>query len=186
MEEQRDKEEQNIGAKIKQFRKEKGYTIKMMAEYTGLSVGYLSTVEQDKTSLTINNLMNICEVLRVDPAGLLSSQAIKKLIVRKEEQRVVEIPELNQTLEMIEFGRKQKYEYITIEPGTPKNTDCFRHLYDEMGTVLAGVLTVEIEGERYELQKGDSIYIEANRPHAIMNKHDEICESFWVYQIQGI
>lgn len=99
MEEQRDTEEQNIGAKLKQYRKEKGYTIKMMSEYTGLSVGYLSTVEQDKTSLTINNLMNICEVLRVEPAWLLTSDTTKKLIVRKEEQRVVEIPELKQRLD---------------------------------------------------------------------------------------
>ncbi|MCB7304958.1 cupin domain-containing protein [Bariatricus massiliensis] len=186
MEEQRDVEEQNIGAKIKQLRKEKGYTIKMMAEYTGLSVGYLSTVEQDKTSLTINNLMNICEVLRVEPAWLLTSNTTKKLIVRKEEQRVVQIPELNQKMEMIEFGRKQKYEYITIEPGKPSHTDSFRHLYDEMGTVIEGVLTVDIEGEKHHLKKGDSIYIEANRPHAIMNEHEESCESFWVYQIQGI
>lgn len=186
MEEQKDLEQQNIGAKIKQYRKEKGYTIKMMAEYTGLSVGYLSTVEQDKTSLTINNLLNICEVLRVEPAGLLSSRATKKLIVRKEEQRSVDIPELNQTLKMIEFGRKQKYEFITIGVGEPKNNGCFRHLYDEVGTVLSGVLTVEIEGERYELKEGDSIYIEANKPHAIMNKHEEDCVSFWVYQIQGI
>lgn len=185
MEEQREKEEQNIGEKLKQYRKEKGYTIKMMSEYTGLSVGYLSTVEQDKTSLTINNLVNICEVLSVEPAWLLTSKAAKKSIVRKEEQRVVQIPELNQTLEMIEFGRKQKYEYITIQPGKTSHTDAFRHLYDEMGTVLKGILTVEVDGEKYELNKGDSIYVEANKRHAIMNEHDEVCESFWVYQIQG-
>lgn len=183
MEEQKDIEEQKIGAKIKQFRKEKGYTIKMMAEYTGLSVGYLSTVEQDKTSLTINNLLSICEVLRVDPAGLLTSNAKKKTIVRKEEHRVVDIAEANLKMAMIDFGRKQKYEYITIEPGKPKHADSFRHLYDEVGTVLSGVMTVDIEGEKYYLQKGDSIYMEANRLHAISNEHDEVCESFWVYPI---
>lgn len=179
-------EEQTIGAKIKQLRKEKGYTIKMMAEYTGLSVGYLSTVEQAKTSLTINNLMTICDVLGVEPAWILTSDTTKKLIVKKEEQRVVEIPELKQKMEMIDFGRKQKYEYITIEPGVPEKIEYFRHLFDEMGTVLCGTLTVEVEGEKYRLKKGDSIYIEANQSHLIINEHDEVCESFWVYRIQGI
>lgn len=188
MEEQRELQEQNIGEQIKRLRKEKGYTIKVMSEYTGLSVGYLSTVEQDKTSLTINNLMNICEVLRVEPAWLLTSKTAKKLIVRKEEQRVADIPELNQRMKMIEFGRKQKYEYITIQPGKtkPAKADCFRHLYDEMGTVLEGTLTIDLDGEKYLLEEGDSIYIEANKPHAIMNEHDTVCESFWVYQIPNM
>lgn len=173
----------NIGTKIKQLRKEKGYTIKMMAEYTGFSVGYLSTVEQEKTSLTINNLLSICEVLGVEPAWLLTSDVTKKLIVRKEEQKVVDIPELKQKLAMIDFGRKQKYEYITIEPGAPEKQEYFRHLYDEMGTVLKGRLTVEIDGEKYVMEQGDSIYIEANTLHLIVNEHEETCESFWTYKI---
>lgn len=181
-----DRKKGNLGNRIREIRKERGYTIKLMSEYTGLSVGYLSTVEQGKTSLTINNLMQICETLRVDPAWLLTSEKENKMIVRKEETRTELFPDSKQKLEIIDFGYShQMYEYITIEPGVSAQDEQFRHLYDEMGTVVKGVLSVEVEGEIFRLKEGDSIYIRTNQLHRIFNEEDGECVSFWVYQIEG-
>lgn len=181
-----EKKKRSLGTRIREIRKERGYTIKSMSEYTGLSVGYLSTVEQGKTSLTINNLMQICETLRVDPAWLLTPETEKKMIVRKEETRTALFPELKQKLQIIEFGyNHQMYEYITIEPGEAEESQQFRHLYDEAGTVVKGIMSVEIEGEIFRLKEGDSIYIRTNQLHRIFNEQDVECVSFWIYNIES-
>ena len=56
---------QHLGDRIRENRKKKMMTIKSLSEYTGLSVGYLSTLEQNKTTLTVDNLAKICEALEI-------------------------------------------------------------------------------------------------------------------------
>ncbi|MCF2681419.1 helix-turn-helix domain-containing protein [Faecalicatena contorta] len=40
----------HLGDRIRSHRKKKLMTIKTLSQYTGLSVGYLSTLEQNKTT----------------------------------------------------------------------------------------------------------------------------------------
>jgi len=57
-----------IGEKIKQLRKEKKLTLKEIAEETDLSISFLSQVERMKSSLTLESLKKISEVLQVTPS----------------------------------------------------------------------------------------------------------------------
>ena len=43
-----------IGNKIRGIRKEKGITLKQLSERTGLSIGYLSNLERDSSSPTLD------------------------------------------------------------------------------------------------------------------------------------
>ena len=175
-----------VGGMIKKLRKEKGFTIKMMAEYTGLSAGYLSTLERDMTSPTLDNLYIICDTLGVDLTRILIPDKNQNPIVRKEDWKVHEYQKLNQNLYEIDFGyNEQKYEYVTIAPGEPEDTSEFRHLFDEVGTVIEGEMMLQIDGEVLCLKAGDSVYIQANKLHRIYNEKAERCVSFWVYKIKS-
>src|SRR5699024_3347344 len=54
-----------IGKKIKEVRLEKGMTLKNVSEKTGLSIGLLSQIERDKSTVTIQALSKIAVALEV-------------------------------------------------------------------------------------------------------------------------
>ena len=49
-------EVENIGQRIKEIRKSKSITIQKLSQFTDLSVGYLSNLERNQASPTLNNL----------------------------------------------------------------------------------------------------------------------------------
>ena len=56
-------EVENIGQRIKEIRKSKSITIQKLSQFTDLSVGYLSNLERNQASPTLNNLQRICVAL---------------------------------------------------------------------------------------------------------------------------
>ena len=173
----------HLGDRIRKKRKEKMITIKTLAECTGLSVGYLSTLEQNKTSPNVESLARICEALDTKIVDILEGDNLGKTVIRKDEMLVQEYPELNMTVAVVDFKQDNKlYEYITIRPGDDAKREAFCHVLPEMATVISGVLSVEIEGKKYELYPGDSLYVESGVKHMIYNEREEPVVSVWVYQ----
>lgn len=66
----------DIGTKIKKYRKDKKYTLKMLSEQTGLSIGFLSQLERGMTTIAIDSLANVARVLGVELADFF--EAIQK------------------------------------------------------------------------------------------------------------
>lgn len=62
----------NVGKKIKTYRKAKKYTLKNLAEKTGLSIGFLSQLERGMTTIAIDSLFNLANVLDVDIMDFLT------------------------------------------------------------------------------------------------------------------
>lgn len=171
-----------IGKRFKKRRKEKDITIKSLAEYTGLSVGYLSNLENGVNSPTLENLAKICEALDSRITDMITDEAPGKTVIRKADCTINDYPQYNQQVSVIDFKRdNQIYEIITVYPGKVNETPGWRHMYSETCTVIQGTLTVKMEGAIYQLEQGDSIYIPEKHKHAIYNESSESCISYWVY-----
>lgn len=174
---------QHLGDRIREIRKRKMMTIKVLAEYTGLSSGYLSMLEQNKTNPTIDNLARICDALDISINTILNARTEEKTVIRRDEMTVEEHLDENMSIGIVDFGYDNYiYEYITIEPGKPKKQEPYRHICDEVCTVMSGQLSVELDGEVYRLLQGDSLYIKGGRQHRIYNETQEKTVSFWIYQ----
>ena len=63
----------DIGSKIKKYRKEKKYTLKNLSEQTGLSIGFLSQLERGITTIAIDSLANVADVLGVEMMDFFES-----------------------------------------------------------------------------------------------------------------
>ena len=173
----------NIGSRIKDRRKKKSLTIMELSQYTGLSTGYLSNIERNQTSPTLTALGVICNVLGVSVTDILQTESEDKVVIRKKEMDIKQYPELNQTIKVIDFGKdRELFEFTVVAPGKIEKVIEVKHFHDEMGTILRGSLVVVMEGKRYVLKKGDSIYIEAQTAHYLLNESDKVCESLWIYK----
>ena len=172
----------HLGERIRENRKKKMMTIKSLSEYTGLSVGYLSMLEQNKTTPTIDNLARICESLEISIVDILESECEAKTIIRKEELTEASYPDENLVVNIADFRRSNYvYEYITIQPGEPPKKKEYRHNRDEMCTVISGCLNLIIEGRDYTLHERDSAYIKEGERHCIYNTGEKESVSLWVY-----
>lgn len=76
-----------MGQNIRLFRRSKGVTQEKLAEMVNVSGSYIGYLERGKKSPSIDLLIKIAGVLKVDPAILLTSnekktnQELKKLII---------------------------------------------------------------------------------------------------------
>ena len=57
-----------VGIQIKRWRLERGLTLANVAERSGLNVGYLSQIENDKASPSLQCLVSIAEAVEVPAA----------------------------------------------------------------------------------------------------------------------
>ena len=84
----------NLGSLIRRYRKERKLTLRAVAEKAGISEGFLSQVENDVNSPSVDTLVKICGALEVN-AGDLLNQANKQealVLVRKSEWDDFDLP----------------------------------------------------------------------------------------------
>lgn len=61
-----------IGNNIKSARTQKGYTQGFLSEKLNTSDKFISMIERGESGLSINNLVNICEILDIEPNSLFN------------------------------------------------------------------------------------------------------------------
>ena len=67
-----------------------------------------------------------------------------------------------------------------------KKVPVHHHNCDEQVTLLEGVAEVEIDGERTRLQRYDTTYIPAGKPHRFINVGDGPMLILWVYDTDEV
>jgi len=148
----------NFGEKIRDIRLQMGMRLADLAEKAGYSISYLSQLENNKISPSIETLYRLSGVLG-RPIGyffqsqfeLLSSNLQKKAM----EALVIRL----------------KKGHIS-----PEKT----HVGEEVGLVVKGTICVTLAGVEHVLEEGDSIYYSATVPHMIKNIGDSEAVLFWV------
>jgi transcriptional regulator with XRE-family HTH domain len=160
----------NIGMKIKKLRAEKGITLKELSEKSNLSIGFLSQLERGLTTIAVDSLEKLAEILEVHLTYFFDYPHKRKdKILRSYEQEILDVEEggfikysLSTNLEdkqlvprLIEILPQKKEEEIIS----------YKHDGEEFVYVLEGILTIYLESERYELYPGDSVHMDSEIIH---------------------
>ena len=183
----------NRGNQLKSLRKSKKMTLKALAAETGLSVGFLSKIENGEGNPSINNIQKICYALDTTVNELMSPEASpaeqrepKKqqpsYVVKKDGRGLLyDFSGLVRFESVFSENHHFKLDVLTLNGDTSK---CFTstHSYDEIGIVASGTLKATLNGnEDYILEEGDSIIIRAQTSHSLSSARDgEICISHWI------
>ncbi|RLQ93213.1 helix-turn-helix domain-containing protein [Falsibacillus albus] len=164
-----------IGKKIKNLRLKKGLTQEELGERTDLSKGYISQLERDLSSPSIDTFFHIIEVLGCKPKDFFDEELTLQKVVYKEEDATeyvdeecgykIEwlVPESNEKeMEPIRLTLKEKGEFKQFPPS----------LSETFAYVLSGKALVRIGHHTYEAKAGESIYYLASDDHQIVNAHE--------------
>lgn len=166
--------ENHLGHLIKEKRKERGLTLKEVAEKTGFSISFLSQLERGKSSATLQSLKTISRALQVSP-GIFFEEAEKSTDRQEKLDQLVETgqaftyEDLAGAIERPAFNPLR----ITLQPGDDGG-ELFTHDGQEFLYVLEGELIVKIESETFVLKPNESMMFDTSRPHYWYNFTDEI------------
>ena len=163
----------SIGQKIKTCRLELNWTIPQLADITGLSRGFISQVENEKVSLSLDSLQKIAAALQVPVKKFLEDQPFPPELVAKNARPRIKIgnePEIE--LLSAPFGRQLQVLMAELPPGYQAGNCAHTHEGEEWITVLSGKVKVTQGDFSAILVKGDSIHWDGSYPHLCQNAAD--------------
>lgn len=173
--------ETNIGSRIKALRRRRNMTLAAVAEAAGLSPSYLSQVERGRSTPSLSTLSNIATALGVNLRELFEPETQQIHVTQTSycsHARQASAPVATLHLSHPAGRWKLEVEQITLQPGAP----CLEfapHPGEAFGFVLKGVLQVVMEEEQYDLEAGDSIHFETNRPYRLACAGETPCTALW-------
>jgi transcriptional regulator with XRE-family HTH domain len=163
----------SIGNKIKAFRQELNLTIPQLSEMTGLSRGFISQVENDKVSLSLESLQKIALALRHPVRNFLDEQQFLPDLIRKKARPRIQIGS-EPKIEILStpFGRQLQIMLTDLPPGYQAGDCAHSHDGEEWIMVLTGKVKVSQGDFAAILEEGDSIHWDGNQPHLCQNATD--------------
>lgn len=160
-----------IAEKISKIRKQKGLTLKELSEMTGLSISFLSQVENGYSSLAITSLKKIADALNVPITEFFNSYPSHSFHTKLDEQKIFKIEGNSAEYILLsgEFPQRMLEAMIVYIP--PENVlgSKFNHPGEEFIYVLEGNLIVDIDGKKYYVNAGDAIHYPSTIPHLLYN-----------------
>jgi len=152
-----------VGAQVRRWRRDRGLTLATVAERSGLNVGYLSQIENDKASPSLACLASIGEALDVPIAWFLIDDVAPPQVIRAAE-RPTRSTELGRT-EQVDGGRSRDITIVEVvgPPGT--RTGPHSHAGDEHHIILRGRFRMTQGDHTVEAGPGDYVRWDGTIPH---------------------
>jgi len=171
-----------IGERIRNLRQLSNLTQEELAERAGLTKGFISQVERDLTSISLDSLIQILEALDEDISEFFRDSTGEEKIVYREDDRVAIEKEKIQRFELLVPGstnRRLEPILLTLRKGqvTPKERP---HEGEEFGYVLRGRVTLRFGKEVLKLKTGECFYLSAEKEHWLQNTSSKEAIILWI------
>jgi transcriptional regulator with XRE-family HTH domain len=152
-----------VGAQVRRWRAERGLTLAGVAERTGLNIGYLSQIENDKAQPSLTCLASLADALEVPIAWFLIEETTPPTVVRRVD-RPVQHMELGR-MERVDggLGRGISILEAVAQPGA--RTGAHAHAGDEHHIVLSGRFRMTQGDHVVEAGPGDYVRWDGTIPH---------------------
>ncbi|MDI3407091.1 helix-turn-helix domain-containing protein [Streptomyces cavernicola] len=154
-----DKESARVGVAIRRRRRALSLTLAAVSGRSGLSVPFLSQVENEKARPSRASLERVADALGTTAVELLSAADAERTVevVRAEPETA------EPSTRLLVNGRHQLHALEFI--GDHDAGREFQHRNDELLYVVEGAVEVEAEGRAYRLARGDSMFLSGGVRH---------------------
>lgn len=160
-----------LGRKIRDLRLRRGLTVQLLAEASGLSKGFISQVENGRTSPSLATLRNLATALQTSVAYLVVEEEQIPHVVRAGERPRVHVGGNTSKVEVLSAQPKRNLELLMAElpPGMQAGDKRHYHHGEECLLCLEGSVSVACGEHSLVLEAGDSCHYDGRLPHAIEN-----------------
>ncbi len=160
-----------LGKKIRDLRLRQGLTVQQLAEASGLSKGFISQVENDRTSPSLATLGDLARALATSVAYLVVEEEQDLHVVRAAERVRIRVGGNTSRVEVLSAQPKRNLELLLAElpPGVSAGDKRHFHHGEECLLCLEGRIRVGCGQQTVVLETGDSCHYDGRVPHAIEN-----------------
>jgi transcriptional regulator with XRE-family HTH domain len=173
-----------VGSRIRRRRAEQGLTLARVAERTGLNTGYLSQLENDKASPSLETLAALAEALDVPIAWFLLDTSVAPRVVRAADRPRRRMP-TGEAMTQVDGGLARDIAIFEGEMPAGRRTGFHAHPGDEHHIVLAGRLRITQGDATVEAGPGDYVLLDGTLPHDAAVVGDEPARLLIVYPRGG-
>jgi transcriptional regulator with XRE-family HTH domain len=170
-----------IGERIKNLRELSNLTQEELAERAGLTKGFISQIERDLTSISLDSFLQILEAMDENISDFFRESSAEKIVYRETDRVAIE-KERIQRFELLVPGstnRRLEPILLTLRKGqvTPRERP---HEGEEFGFVLRGKVTLRFGKEALKLNRGECFYLSAEKEHWIQNTSSKEAVLLWI------
>ena len=152
-----------VGRQVRRWRAERGLTLARVAEATGLNIGYLSQIENDKASPSLACLSSLAGALDVPIAWFLVDETQPPEVMRLADRRWREV----------DAGRASRVDsrgsgdvtIVDVRASPGRSTGVHTHPGDEHHLITAGRFRMTQGSHVVELGPGDYLRWDGLIPH---------------------
>jgi transcriptional regulator with XRE-family HTH domain len=167
----------DVGGKLRRLREDHGLSLADLSRRSTLSESALRDYEDGRAVPAVGELLKIANVLGVSIGHFFQTRIPDKRVevVRSAERWTVKARSeaggaLNYRYQSLSHGLTEKLMQpflVEVPPSEDAALNRSHHEGEEFLFVLAGVLEVEIGGERHRLEPGDAIYYDSRQQHTL-------------------
>ena len=176
--------EDGLGQKLRLRRKLKGLSLQEVALRSGVSLGQLSHVERGLSMPSLRSLRLICAALDM-PMGWLfedGAEADSGIVVRASARRRIDLGAKGMAKELLTPDTCPGIQMmrVMIRPGGSSGERPYNNAEgSKCALVLSGQLGLEVDGQVFKLNAGDSFAIESQKMLRFWCEGSEPCELIW-------
>ena len=164
--------EQLVGQRVRELRGSRNYSLRKLAELSGLNINTLSLIENGKTSPSVSTLQQLAKALDVPITAFFEAEAISQHVVFTPHNArpgtnfgLTRMQNLGQNLE---HNAVQPF-VVTLTPDAGSGEQTIVHTGYEFVYCLYGKVRYSVDQIEYILEPEDSLVFEAHLSHQWIN-----------------
>lgn len=180
-----DREPPDIGSQVRALRKQRGLSLRGLAEICDLSPTTISLIERGDSSPSVATLHRLATALGLPITAFFQEPEAKVAVIltrARERRRLgtgeVQIESLGSGLK----GQAMELFAVTLPPGSGSGAGAILHSGHELVYCIGGEIEYQIDGKSYLLAPGDSLLFEARLPHCWQNQGQDPATFLLVFQ----
>ncbi len=173
-----------VGREMRRWRRTRGLTLADVAARSGLNIGYLSQIENEKAVPSLDALVAIADALEVPAAWLLQDSTPPPRVIRRSDRRVVDAP-IGGSVGEVDGGTSRDVCILEVEVPPGARTGVHAHSGDEHHVILSGSWRMTQGEYAVELGPGDYLAWDPTVPHDVENVGSEPGRLLLIYPRRG-
>ncbi len=168
------------GQRFRRLRLRRKLSLAQVARATGVSVGFLSSLERGQMRCSIGTLRRIARFYKTNIISLFETNGDAQRLVRAAQRKVLETSD-KVRMELLAWGNTVMEPHLfRVKPGGGSG-ESYAHEGEEFLHVLRGEFELWLHNEdHYHLKTGDSLYFESSTPHRWKNPGRAEAWILWV------
>jgi len=168
------------GQRFRRLRARRGLSLAQVARATGVSIGFLSSLERGQMRSSVATLRRIARFYRTNILSLFEAVGENPGLVRPSQRKILET-NAGVRMELLAWGNTAMEPHLfRIKPGGGSG-EFYSHDGEEFLHVFRGEFEIWLgDTEHYRLKSGDSLYFESSTPHRWRNPGRTEASLLWV------